>query len=427
MKWDNNGGQPIRESSLMDCFFVIKGNKMKLFVYDWTFITKRDLYVTLRRQGIDFDLFSSKFSPRVEKQKNEFENCLAEALNQKKYDAIFSINFFPELAKAAHDRGMLYICWTYDSPALGAIREYHLYETNRIFVFDSYECELYKKAGVPNLFYLPLAVDIDKWKKYRPAPMERMKYRADVSLVGQLYQSDMDQIYPLFDEYGAGYIAALINTQLNVHGANIIDELINENVMKRLCNENVTKALLKNLNDKFLNDVEELRRAPFVMFLQKAVTNKERVLLLSMFGRHFFTKLYAPDKVEIPGVTSCGIVDYETRMPIVFKCSNINLNITLRTIRNGIPQRVLDILGCGALALTNYQQDMEEYFEDGKNILIYHSVEEAMDKAKYYLSHEKEAEKIRMNGYKLVKDEFNYERRLNAIWKLSGIDDLLKR
>lgn len=50
-----------------------------------------------------------------------------------------------------------------------------------------------------------------------------------------------------------------------------------------------------------------------------------------------------------------------------------------------------------------------------------------MDKAKYYLSHEKEAEKIRMNGYKLVKDEFNYERRLNAIWKLSGIDDLLKR
>ena len=70
---------------------------------------------------------------------------------------------------------------------------------------------------------------------------------------------------------------------------------------------------------------------------------------------------------------------------------------------------------------------MEEYFEDGKNILIYHSVEEAMDKAKYYLSHEKEAEKIRMNGYKLVKDEFNYERRLNAIWKLSGIDDLLKR
>ena len=40
---------------------------------------------------------------------------------------------------------------------------------------------------------------------------------------------------------------------------------------------------------------------------------------------------------------------------------------------------------------------------------------------------QKEAEKIRMNGYKLVKDEFNYERRLNAIWKLSGIDDLLKR
>lgn len=411
----------------MDCFFVIRVNSMRLFIYDWTFITKRDLYVTLRHQGIYFDMFSSKFSPRVEAQQDEFEKCLADALDQNQYDAIFSINFFPELAKAAHERKMLYISWTYDSPALGAVRECHMYESNRIFMFDSYEYELYKKAGVPNLFYLPLAVDIGKWNKYQPSPMEKMKYKADISLVGQLYQSDMDQMYPLFDEYGAGYVAALINTQMNVYGVNIIDELVNENVMRRLCNEKVTEALIQNLHRGFLKNVNELRRAPFTMFLQKAVTNKERVLLLSLFGKHFSTKLYAPDNVKIPNVISCGIVDYETKMPIVFKCSKINLNITLRTIRHGIPQRVLDILGCGALAMSNYQKDMEEYFEDGKNIVIYHSAEEAVEKAKYYISHEKEAEKIRRAGYKLVKDEFNYERRLNSIWKLSGIDDLLNR
>ena len=109
------------------------------------------------------------------------------------------------------------------------------------------------------------------------------------------------------------------------------------------------------------------------------------------------------------------------QMPLVFKCSKINLNITLRTIRHGIPQRVLDIMGCRALALTNYQEDVLQYFEDGKELLLYSSVEEAADKCKYYLSHETEAEKIRQNGYKAVRDQFSYARRLNQIWEISGL------
>ena len=235
------------------------------------------------------------------------------------------------------------------------------------------------------------------------------------------------RIYPLFDEYSAGYVAAIINTQLNLYGQDIIDDLINDNVIKRLCNEQVTEALLKNINHRFLHDVTELTKNPFTMFLGKAVTNKERVLLLSLFARYFSVNLYSTEKLPIENIKNCGIVDYETEMPLVFKCSKINLNITLKTIRNGIPQRVLDILACRGLALTNYQKDLEEYFEDQKNILIYHSMEEALDKAKYYLMHESEAERIRQNGYKLVKDQFSYDRQLNRIWELSGIKDLLNQ
>ena len=112
---------------------------------------------------------------------------------------------------------------------------------------------------------------------------------------------------------------------------------------------------------------------------------------------------------------------------MVFKCSKINLNMTLRTIKTGVPQRVLDILGCGALALTNYQRDLDKHFKDNENILIYRSMEEALDKCNYYLKNEKEAERIRKNGYKLVKEQFSYEHQLNEIWRICGLTEKIKK
>ena len=396
---------------------------MKLFVYNWTFITKHDLYNAFRKQGIEFDMFSTNVSPRIEAQRKQFQENLEEVLQDKEYDAIFSINFFDELANAAHERGMLYISWTYDSPALGNVRPALLLDTNRIFLFDSHEYDTHLKWNVPNLYYLPLAVDTYRLNKMQPTPMEKMRYYSDISLVGRLYQSDMDKILPMFDEYGAGYIAAMINTQLDVYGVNLIENLVNANIIQRICNEEVSKALLENINDKFYHDVTEIKPNAMIGFLLKAVTNKERALLLTLLAKYYRVKLFGPDELKLSNVTSGGIVDYVEQMPLVFKCSKINLNITLRNIRHGIPQRVLDIMGCRALALTNYQKDLEEYFEDGKELLIYHSIEEAVDKCNYYLKHEKEAERIRQNAYKIVKDQFSYERQLNKIWELSGVKD----
>ena len=338
---------------------------MKLFVYNWTFITQHDLYNNFRKQGIEFELFTTSVSPRIAAERTEFQKNLEKALEGKKYDAIFSINFFEDLAIAAHERNILYICWTYDSPSLGFYGISHTFDTNRFFVFDSYEYNEFKRLGMENLYYLPLAVDIRRLNKIQPTPIEKMKYYSDISFVGQLYQSDMDKILPVFDEYSAGYVAAMINAQLGVYGVNLIEELINENVIQRICNVEVTEALLKNMNHRFYHDVKEIGNSTLSGFLLKAVTNKERVLLLTLLAKYFRVKLFTPGNPQLSNVVACGVVDYVEHMPLVFKCSKINLNITLRNIRHGIPHRIIDILGCRALALTNYQKDLEEYFEAG--------------------------------------------------------------
>lgn len=394
---------------------------MRLFIYNWTFITKHDLYLALDKQGIEYDLFTSGASPRFEAQRAQFREDLEKALDGKAYDAVFSVNFYEDLANAAYEKGILYICWTYDSPSLGGVRDCHFLETNRIFLFDSGECAEYQYYGLPNLYYLPLAVNVKRLNTMKPSPMEQMKYRADVSFVGRLYQSDMDKIFPLFDEYGAGYIAAIINTQLGVYGTNIIKELVNEKVISRICNQNVTDALIQNLNNAYHYDIDEIKSWSCISFLLKAVTNKERVLLLTLLAKYFHVKLFTTEAPEIPNVNVYGAVDYVSEMPLIFKCSKINLNVTLRSIPHAIPQRVFDIMGCRALVLTSYQEDLEKHFKDGRDLLVYGSMEEALDKCRYYLKHEKEAEKIRQNGYKIVKDQFSYEHQLNQIWEISGL------
>ena len=77
-------------------------------------------------------------------------------------------------------------------------------------------------------------------------------------------------------------------------------------------------------------------------------------------------------------------------MPLIFHYSKINLNITSKSIRSGLPLRIFDILGCGGFLLTNYQPELSNYFTPGYDLVCYSSEDELLEKTEYYLSHEKE-------------------------------------
>ena len=251
----------------------------------------------MKRQGIEYDLFQSGKKPRRNSESEEFRAQVEEALQKKVYDAIFSVNFYPELAEVAHEKGIKYICWSYDSPSMTSRNLKVNYDTNYIFLFDHSEYEQYKEYGIKNIYHLPLAVNADRLSKINLTPINKMKYYTDISFVGQLYQSDMDKIFPLFDEYGAGYVAALINTQMNMHGIRFVEQLINDKIVESICNEEVSAALADTLNKGFSWEVETLKPFTFISFILRAVTNKERVLLLSLLSKYFRVNLYSPDKL----------------------------------------------------------------------------------------------------------------------------------
>ena len=48
------------------------------------------------------------------------------------------------------------------------------------------------------------------------------------------------------------------------------------------------------------------------------------------------------------------------------------MNISLRTIESAIPLRCLDIMACGGLLLSNYQEDFLEFFEPDVDFVMVH-------------------------------------------------------
>lgn len=94
-------------------------------------------------------------------------------------------------------------------------------------------------------------------------------------------------------------------------------------------------------------------------------------MALSLLGSRYKVNLYSGDKdVDIKGINQCGYVDYYSQMPAAFSQAKVNVNISLKTIRTGIPLRVLDILSCGGFLITNFQEELLEYFEPGVDLVI---------------------------------------------------------
>lgn len=158
------------------------------------------------------------------------------------------------------------------------------------------------------------------------------------------------------------------------------------------------------------------RAAMAHLYLGNKVTEQERLQLLKRVSEEFSLDLYtASDFSPLPKANYRGLARSTTEMPKIFRLSKINLNFTSKPIRTGIPLRLWDILGAGGFVLTNYQSEIPEYFEVGKDLDIFASEEELVEKIRYYLEHEEEREEIARNGYQKAKEKYSLELRVKQI------------
>lgn len=96
--------------------------------------------------------------------------------------------------------------------------------------------------------------------------------------------------------------------------------------------------------------------------------------------------------------------------------SKIVFNISMTDDLN---MRTFEAMGSGSFLLTNWIPTIEDLFEDGKHLVLYRSLDEMVDKAKYYLTHDAEREKIAQAGYEEVMAKHTISHRVNKIIEAS--------
>lgn len=385
---------------------------MRILLYDWNSYLQYDIKWICMEKGILMETFAWEFANKNEDE--AFEQWFCQNVDVSRFDVLFSVNYWPMLSKVAQKQGLKYAAWCYDNP----LNVMHLEETlanpvNYVFFFDRIQTEQYIRAGFDTVYYLPLGVNSSRLGRLEISGEDHRKYHADVTFVGSLYESRLREFYQLMDDYTRGYLEAALVAQHNLYGYYLLDDM-------------VTDDLIRHINDYIQKQHPDtpfrLVKEALTFAMASEVTRKDRLVLLTLLGRRFDTHLYSFQSSEILQNVKCfPPIDYISEMPKVFSCSKININPILRCIQSGIPLRALDIMGVGGFLLSSYQLELEEQFEQEKELVLYESMEDAVAKTAFYLRHDDIRTQISVNGRRKVLENYSLQSRLCQILETAGL------
>ena len=142
-------------------------------------------------------------------------------------------------------------------------------------------------------------------------------------------------------------------------------------------------------------------------------------------------RIFSQSKVNLNFTKSSGVLWKE--LALIFLSRNFDRSIKLNSpkkwvnnLRAFFPSmrsrqvkgRIFEIPGCKGFLLTEYADNLEDYYQDEKDIVWFKNVKELIEKIEYYLNHEKEREAIAKAGYERTLEEHTYENRFNEIFKI---------
>ena len=399
---------------------------MHILMYRWKAYNYRDIEQTFLLLGhtvdnIEQELGSYDVSP-------EFERGIEEKIRGTHYDMVFTVNYFPLISNVCERTGVKYVSWTCDNPLISMYHESVFHACNYIFTFDKTNYLEFRGMGVKHIWYLPLAVDTERMDALLGAPekperrnatqdSEMRKYRGDVAFVGSLYErNSYDKIKNRLPEYLRGYFDAVMEAQLNISGANIVEPMLTTNILEQL-----QEYFQLEKSEGSFSDLGLIFQTTVLGFKIAEIERRRALIELS---KHYRVNVYSNSDVsDLLRIQYCGSVDYWSEMPKVFRMSKINLNFTIPNIKSGIPLRIWDVLGCGGFLLTNYQAEIPYYFKEGEDLVCFDSLEDLCEKVGYYLEHEEERKRIAWNGYRKVREKHSYIERIRTILDTVACED----
>ncbi len=99
-----------------------------------------------------------------------------------------------------------------------------------------------------------------------------------------------------------------------------------------------------------------------------------------------------------------------------------NFQSLLGKRRDQVKGRNFEIPGAGGFLLTGAVEHLEEYYVPGKEVAVFSTPRDLIERIRFYLTHDEEREAIRDAGYQRTLREHTYAHRFRAIFRAMGLD-----
>lgn len=121
----------------------------------------------------------------------------------------------------------------------------------------------------------------------------------------------------------------------------------------------------------------------------------------------------------------CGLPLCDEDLIKMYSRSKINLGFSnVADTTSGIKQvrlRDFEVPMSGGFYMVEYMEELEGFFEIGKEIVCYYDKKDLAEKIKYYLSHEKERERIRKAGMERARRDHTWHKRFEDSFAQMGL------
>lgn len=402
---------------------------MKIVFYKYGSICEPDLVNAFTRCGLEVSTIDREVSDK-NITGSERVKLVSEAIDSDLPLFVFSINFFPDIARVCGIYSLRYVSYVVDAPLPELFSDTIRLDTNKIFLFDRSQYDMLHIYNPGGIFHLPLAADPDRLSSVISHDAGNMQMH-DVSFVGSLYseKNRYDRIRTKLSDKTRGYVQGIVNSLMCLPGYSFTEEVLPDDITREIKDADPdffsTDATLTDARRRNDDNEQSIIAAKdriivseqYIGFEEAAC---ERKMIISALSKKFDTALYTRSDTselmkEAPWLHICGGVKTLTEMPLVFAGSRINMNITIKPIKSGLSLRVFDICGCGGFLMTNWQPELQECFDIGKEAECYSSQEELIEKISFYLANENARAHIAFSGLERVRREHTWTQRIAQI------------
>lgn len=367
---------------------------MKILYVHGNYVT-REIAEAMYRIGHDVEIYPKPEDSAV--LKDEIVEEVADYVREKQITHIVSVHLIYNLAMAAYKTGIKYLVIVWDAPYYKLYSPFGRMDNCYFSVFDKVDYQRFVRDGIPHVYYQPLAIDR---RSAQRSSVRKRNFLHDISFIGSLYDENF------YDEY--------VRTMPEIF-REFFDSIFEEAAFRwdgidRICGK-TGREVLEYLKTKCPGfelynvwDVEDIKYFE-AYYLARKLANIERISILNLLAQEYEVALYTTSQKDIrklSGIQVYPSVHAREEAPAIFNSSRINLNITLHSIEGGTPQRVLDIMEAGGFVLSTYCPETTELFEEDKEIVMFKSPEELIEKVGFYLSHEEERQRIAAAGHEKV-------------------------